>query len=101
MGGRRFAQRGHASLTTELLRPVASHAQGMVQRKHLFTVAAVIAVGVFVAASLLYGPTSRHDSLAEPSARTPTHSLLDSAVSRVQEAVRVVVPPASGPCTLR
>ena len=96
MGGRRFAQRGHASLTTELLRPVASHAQGTVQRKHVFTVAAVIAVGVFVAASLLYGPTSRHDSLAEPSARTPTPSLLESAVSRVQEAVRTVVPPASG-----
>lgn len=96
MGGRRFAQRGHASLTTDLLRPVASHAQGMVPRKRVFTVMTVIAVGLFVATSLLYGPSSRHDSLAEPSAKAPTPSLLDSAVSRVQEAVRTVVPPASG-----
>ena len=96
MGGRRFAQRGHASLTTELLRPVGSHAQATVARKRVFTVMAVAGVGLFVAASLLYGPTSRHDTLAESSAMSATPSLLDSAVSRVQEAVRTVAPPASG-----
>ena len=93
MGGRRFAQRGHASLTTELLGPVASHAQGMEPRKRAraLALAAAIGVALFIATSWLYGPTSRHDSLAEPARNTAAPNLLDNAMSRVQEAVRTVV----------
>lgn len=96
MGGRRFAQRGHASLTTGLLGPVAIHARHSTPRKRTLGVAVAIAIALFVAASLLYGPTSRHDTLAESAEKAPAPSLLGSAVHRVQEAVRTVMPPASG-----
>lgn len=96
MGGRRFAQRGHASLSTELLGPAASPAQGTVLRKRALAVLAALGVILLVGATMVYGPASRHDILAESPASSPTPNLLDSAVSRVQEAVRTVLPPASG-----
>ena len=96
MGGRRFAQRGHASLTTELLGPVNGLAQGMLPRRRALAVVTLVAVAAFVAATLLYGPTSRHDTPSSSTEPVSAPSLLDNAVSRVQEAVRSVVPPASG-----
>ncbi|MDR7092712.1 L,D-transpeptidase family protein [Hydrogenophaga laconesensis] len=58
--------------------------------------ATLVAVAAFVAATWLYGPTPRHDALPSSTEAAPAPSMLDNAVSRVQEAVRSVAPPASG-----
>lgn len=104
MASRRFAQRGHASLSTELLRPGRGYGSQASRRWPRAAWAAGILAVLVVAAALLHRPASERDAsaLATPPREAPA-SLLDTAVARVQEAAQSLAgPPPSGlePVTL-
>lgn len=95
MVSRRFAQRGHASLTTELLRPGAVHAQRAAPRGRALMVTAVVAMALLIATALLHGTTTNNREANEEDADggRPA-SLIDSALSHVQDAVQDLADPA-------
>lgn len=96
MASRRFAQRGHASLTTELLVPGAGRVQRMTPRgRALAAGAAVVAMALLVATTLLHGTTASREMAAVDADRATGHpSLIDSALSHVQDAVYSLAGPA-------
>ena len=103
MASRRFAQRGHASLSTELLRPGRGYGYRASRRWPRAAWAAGI-LAVVVAATMLHGPSSERDAPAPATApRDASVSLIDTAVARVQEAAQSLAgQPPSGlePVTL-
>lgn len=97
MVSRRFAQRGHASLTTELLGPGPNNAQRVTPRNRTLVVATVVAVAALLALSLHKRQAADANTLSEPLSEAPTVSLINSAITRVQDAVQgTASPPASG-----
>lgn len=99
MASRRFAQRGHATLTTELPRPAGGHGQCAAPFKWPFMVAAVALVAL-VAVSMLRAPDDRHGSPAQAAAPTTPTSLITSAAAHVQDVARSFVDPAPPPSGL-
>lgn len=103
MASRRFAQRGHASLSTELLRPGRGYGYRASRRWPRAAWAAGI-LAVVLAAAVLHRPSSERDAPAPVTApRDASVSLIDTAVARVQEAAQSLAgSPPSGlePVTL-
>ena len=97
MVSRRFAQRGHASLTTELLGPGPNNAQRVTPRNRTLVVATVVAVAALLALSLHKRQAADANTLTEPLSEAPAVSLINSAITRVQDAVQgTASPPPSG-----
>jgi L,D-transpeptidase YnhG len=97
MVSRRFAQRGHASLTTELLKPGPYNAQRVTPR--IRALAAVMAVAVLALLALSMHKRQAPDttSLTEPLKEAPAVTLINSALSKVQDAMQGTAnPPPSG-----
>jgi L,D-transpeptidase YnhG len=92
MVSRRFAQRGHASLTTELLGPGPGNAQRAALRSRTLWVAGAVAVATLLAASLLKRPADGKN-IIEPVNETPAISQINSALTRVHDAVQGVATP--------
>lgn len=97
MVSRRFAQRGHASLTTELLRPGSGNVQRVTPRHRTLVVATALALAVLLAMSLHRRTADEGKIITEPIAAAPAASLIESALSRVQDVVQgAASSPASG-----
>lgn len=97
MVSRRFAQRGHASLTTELLGPGPNNAQRVTPRHRTLVVATAVAVAALLALSLHKRQAADANTVAEPVSEAPAVSLINSALTRVQDAVQgTASPPSSG-----
>ena len=97
MVSRRFAQRGHASLTTELLRPGPNNVQRVTPKNRTLVVATAVAVAVLLALSLHKRPTDDGKTITEPVSETPAAALITHALTRVQDAVQgIAAAPPSG-----
>lgn len=94
MVSRRFAQRGHASLTTELLRPGPDNVQRLIPRNRALAAATVVAVAALLAVSL--HKRTADDGQAPPVSEAASTSLISTALTRVQDAVQGTAPPPSG-----
>lgn len=97
MVGRRFAQRGHASLTTVLPRPGSDNVQNVAPRNRLFVAATALAVAALLAMALHKRAANEDGTVTEPVVATPATTLIESALSRVQDVVQgASSTPASG-----
>lgn len=98
MVSRRFAQRGHASLTTELLGPGPDNAQRVTPRNRTLVVATAVALATLLALSLNKRQAAEGKAITEPvSEASSAVSLINSALTRAQDAVQgKASPPPSG-----
>ncbi|MDO9434359.1 murein L,D-transpeptidase family protein [Hydrogenophaga sp.] len=103
MGSRRFAQRGHASLTTELLGPAARSIgqRTPTPRQRVVVALAVLAGLALVTATLLREPAGPRETSAAPVvAPTTPASVIDNVVAHVQDAARSLTGPVAPPSGL-
>ena len=88
MVSRRFAQRGHASLTTELLGPGPDNAQRVTPRNRTLVVATAVALASLLAFSLNKRQATEGKAITEPVSEASAVSLINSALTLAQDAVQ-------------